>query len=170
MPDAPERRVLFKLNWHVAVLCAGLACLGVLTILVPWKNHYGTAIGYHFIWSTEGHSGTSVDLTRQIMPMLFFMLATGVGVYLTKGLAPWPINAPEPAPQFPQQPIHIAAPEVVSLPSDVEPVDQPGIGPLIAVLLIAVLAAGIFISVVAFSYNGERSQDEKAKAVTASVR
>ncbi len=170
MPEIPERRVLFHLNWHYVVLCAGLFCFGLLAVFVPWKNsHYGNARGYSFLWAPI--DGCSVDLARQIMPLLFVMLATGAGVYLTRGISTWPILAPERASELPQLPLPTPAPAVVSPLSEGEPVDQPGIGGFIVVLLIAVVSAGIFISVVAVQYNGQKLQaDERPSAKAAPVR
>lgn len=119
MQQAPERRVLFHLNWHKAVLCAGVLCLGFLTIFVPWKGPRLDARGYRFIWAPV--DGCSVDLARQLMPMMFVMLASGTGVYLTKGLLSRPIHAPEPAPQLSQQATPssaVAAPTLESEPAD----------------------------------------------------
>jgi hypothetical protein len=86
MPEAPKR-LLFTITWHKVVLCAGLAALAFLTVIVPWKGH-----GYGPIWSPLGGGG--VDVSRQAIPMLFVIVATGVGVYLTKGLAPWAVRFP----------------------------------------------------------------------------
>ena len=138
-----QKRLLFTLTWHKAVLCIGLAALAFLTVVVPWKGH-----GYGFIWHPIGNGG--VELARQVMPMLFIIMATGGGVYLTWGLAPKPVwkatpNRAKPDPEPPaasrQSPESSSSPDMT--PDLVKLIGGLiGVGLAVIVIVILMLISG----------------------------
>jgi hypothetical protein len=94
----PITRGLVRRTWEAVgrlprrnkIVLAGVTCLGLLTLVVPWRysvyepgRGYADATGYSFVFLPPTPSA-SLQWPRIILPMSFVVCATIAGIYLTK--------------------------------------------------------------------------------------
>jgi hypothetical protein len=97
------RRVISSLTpKQKRILWAGVGCLAVLGLYVPWKHTWGASqsapAGYHLIFwppAAEGR-GLKVDTTRLLIPMAVVACVTAAAVVLASGRVPMAGPPPRP--------------------------------------------------------------------------
>lgn len=84
------------------IVWAGLVCLAVLSVYVPWKHvlseegfYKESPAGYSFIFRppNDSHWGVQIDLVRLLLPMGLVLIAT-VAAALATGRRPGGGDAP----------------------------------------------------------------------------
>jgi hypothetical protein len=70
------REFVARMPRRQKIIWAGIACLAVLALYVPWKTTWGTSgeapAGYHFLFApppVPNNRGLKVDVTRMVIPM-----------------------------------------------------------------------------------------------------
>jgi tetratricopeptide (TPR) repeat protein len=71
------------------IICAGIACLGLLVCFLPWNYTVGagreTPAGYYFIFTPPRDNPAKVDVTRVVIPAAFVVCVTIAAVVLVGG-------------------------------------------------------------------------------------
>jgi hypothetical protein len=64
------------------ILWAGVACIGLLLLFVPWTTSTGYPEGYGFLLAPPTKHAARIDLIRLVLPMILVAGVTGAAVYL----------------------------------------------------------------------------------------